>query len=143
MNEDIFSITFFSLIFLLISRLPDVACLFCTLVSSLIISDQFGIFQKFQWSPTYYGNKKLIENFFLQTLDFFWTREQNCDLLHFVGFFHVASLFSIRVDNEKALEMDNRIIFSYFSLISIYKYHPKMQQNILLHSGMIKPNILV
>jgi hypothetical protein len=61
--------------------------------------------------------------------------------LHFVAFFHVASLFSTgvdnkkvgvdnekaleltnstvfhRVDNEKALELDNRIIFSYFSLI--------------------------
>ena len=45
-------------------------------------------------------------------------------LLHFVAFFHVASLFSTGVDNEKvgvdsekALELDNRIIFSYFSLI--------------------------
>ena len=33
-------------------------------------------------------------------------------------------LFSIGVDNEKALELDNRF-FSYFSLISIQKYHPK------------------
>ena len=47
-------------------------------------------------------------------------------LLHFVAFFHVASLFSIEVenkkvgvDNEKALELDNRMIFSYFSLISM------------------------
>ena len=32
-------------------------------------------------------------------------------LLHFVAFFHVASLFSMGVDNEKALELDNRIIF--------------------------------
>ena len=57
-------------------------------------------------------------------------------LLHFVAFFHVASLLStgvdnkksielttalffIGVDNEKALELDNRINFSYFSLISI------------------------
>jgi hypothetical protein len=47
-------------------------------------------------------------------------------LLHFVAFFHVASLFStgvdnkkVGVDNEKALEQDNRIIFSYFSLISM------------------------
>ena len=40
-------------------------------------------------------------------------------LLHFVAFFHVASLFSTGVDNEKALEVDNRIIFSHFSLISI------------------------
>ena len=37
-------------------------------------------------------------------------------LLHFVVFFHVASLFSkgvdnkkVTVDNEKALELDNRI----------------------------------
>ena len=47
------------------------------------------------------------------------------------------------VDNEKALELDNRIFFSYLSLILMKKYHPKMQQNILLHSGMITPNILV
>ena len=39
-------------------------------------------------------------------------------LLHFVAFFHVASLFStgvdnkkVRIDNEKALELDNRIVF--------------------------------
>ena len=39
-------------------------------------------------------------------------------LLHFVAFFHVASLFStgvynekVGVDNEKALELDNRIYF--------------------------------
>ena len=39
-------------------------------------------------------------------------------LLHFVTFFHVASLLStgvdnekVGVDNEKALELDNRIIF--------------------------------
>jgi hypothetical protein len=66
-------------------------------------------------------------------------------LLHFVAFFHVASLLStgveikkVGVDNEKALELDNRI-FSYFSL----KYQQKMQQNILLDSGMSTPNILV
>ena len=53
------------------------------------------------------------------------------------------STVSIGVDNEKALELDNRIFFSYFSLILVKKYHPKMQQNILLHSGMITPNILV
>ena len=65
-------------------------------------------------------------------------------LLHFAAFFHVASLLSKGVDNEKvgvdnekaieltnstvfhrgidnekALELDNRIFFSYFSLISI------------------------
>jgi hypothetical protein len=47
-------------------------------------------------------------------------------LLHFVAFFHIASLFSTGVDNEKegvdneiALELDNRIIFSHFSLISM------------------------
>ena len=45
----------------------------------------------------------------------------------FCSFFYVASLLSIGVDyekggvdNEKGLELDNRIIFSYFSLISIY-----------------------
>ena len=42
-------------------------------------------------------------------------------LLHFVVFFHVASLFStgvdnekVGVDNEKALELDNRIFFFIF-----------------------------
>ena len=42
-------------------------------------------------------------------------------LLHFVAFFHVASLFSTGVDNkkvgvenEKALELDNRVIFLIF-----------------------------
>ena len=64
-------------------------------------------------------------------------------LLRFVVLFWVTSLFSIRIDNEKALELDNRIISSYFSLISIWKYCSKMQQNVLLHSGMIIPNILV
>ena len=46
--------------------------------------------------------------------------------LQFAAFFHVASLFStgvdnekVGVDNEKALELDKRIVFSYFSLISI------------------------
>ena len=64
-------------------------------------------------------------------------------MLHFVAFFHVASLFSIGVDNkkvgvdnekaleltnstvfhstpmenEKVLELDNKTFFSYFSLI--------------------------
>ena len=43
-------------------------------------------------------------------------------LLHFVAFFHVASLLStgvdnkkVGVDNEKGLELDNRIIFFHFS----------------------------
>ena len=42
-------------------------------------------------------------------------------LLHFVAFFHIASLFStgldnakVGVDNEKAQELDNRIIFFIF-----------------------------
>ena len=48
------------------------------------------------------------------------------NLLHFVAFFRVSSLLSKGVDNkkvgvgnEKALEMDNRIVFSNFSLISM------------------------
>ena len=43
------------------------------------------------------------------------------NLLHFVAFFHVASLLStgvdnekVRVNNEKALELDNRIFFFIF-----------------------------
>ena len=64
-------------------------------------------------------------------------------LLHFVAFFHVASLLSTGVDKEKALELTNstvfhrgrqwkssragqhNIFFSYFRLISIWKCHPK------------------
>ena len=41
-----------------------------------------------------------------------------CGLLHFVAFFHVASLFSagvdnkkVGVDNEKALELTNSTVF--------------------------------
>ena len=48
----------------------------------------------------------------------------------------------VRVDNEKALELDNRIFFHILAWFNI-EYHPKMQQNILLHNGMITPNILV
>ena len=45
-------------------------------------------------------------------------------LLYFIVFFHVASLLStgkdnekVGVDNEKALELDNKTFFPYFSLI--------------------------
>jgi hypothetical protein len=56
-----------------------------------------------------------------------WAKKNlNLNLLHFVAFFHVASLLStgvhnekVGVDNEKALELDNSIFFSYFSLISV------------------------
>ena len=72
-------------------------------------------------------------------------------MLHFVAFFWVASLLSIEVNNRKvgadnrkvgvdnktALELDNRIICANFSI----KNHPKVQQNILLHSSMITPDI--
>ena len=34
-----------------------------------------------------------------------------CHLLHFVAFFQVASLFSIGVDNKKALELTNSTVF--------------------------------
>ena len=44
--------------------------------------------------------------------------EKMLDLLHFVAFFHVASLFSTEVenkkvggDNEKALELTNSTVF--------------------------------
>ena len=37
-------------------------------------------------------------------------KKKTC-LLHFAAFFRVASLFSMGVDNEKALELDNRIFF--------------------------------
>jgi hypothetical protein len=47
---------------------------------------------------------------------------QESSLLHFVAFFHVALLFSTGVDNEKvgvdneeALELDNRIFFIHIS----------------------------
>ena len=44
--------------------------------------------------------------------------ELECHLLHFVAFFHVASLFSTRVDNEKVgvdnektLDLTNSTVF--------------------------------
>ena len=68
----------------------------------------------------------------------------NLRLLHFVAFFYVASQFSTGVDNEKVgVELDNRIFFSYFSLISIQKYHPKCNKTPCCIAGMITPNILV
>ena len=55
-----------------------------------------------------------------------YPKRQKYFLLHFLAFFHVASLLStaidnkkVGVDNEKALELDSRIIFSCFSLISL------------------------
>ena len=81
------------------------------------ISASIGLFrpQKYVWklfvslhsAPRYSG--KLAYSFLIM---------QNI-LLHFVAFFHVASLFSTGVDNKKALELDNRIFFSNFSLISM------------------------
>ena len=48
----------------------------------------------------------------------FFLLQENLILLHFVAFFHVASLFSIGVDNkkvgvdnEKALELTNSTVF--------------------------------
>ena len=51
-----------------------------------------------------------------------------CILLHFGAFFHVASLLSTGVDNEKALVLDNRIIFFIFQPdfnIEIIEISPK------------------
>ena len=71
-------------------------------------------------------------------------------MLHFVAFFHVASLFStgvdnkkVGVDNEKALELDNRTFFFIFHPDFNVEISLKNATNILLHSGMITPNILV
>ena len=65
-------------------------------------------------------------------------------LLHFVAFFNVTSLFStgvdnekVGVDNEKALELDSRTFFRIFQPDFNIENRPKMQQNILLHNGMI------
>ena len=51
-------------------------------------------------------------------LKFICTCNKFCNLLHFVAFSYVASLLStgvdnekVGLDNEKALELDNRIIF--------------------------------
>ena len=54
------------------------------------------------------GNHDVGKNFFFNFLDLF--------LLHFVAFFHVASLFSTGVENSKAgvenaLELDKRLSF--------------------------------
>ena len=68
-------------------------------------------------------------------------------LLLFVAFFYVASLLStgvdnekVGVDNEKALELEkqNVVVFIFQPDFNIeIRIIPKMQQNILLHSGMI------
>ena len=42
------------------------------------------------------------------------TIKEKQSLLHFVAFFHVASLLSTGVDNEKVLELDNRTSFFIF-----------------------------
>ena len=54
--------------------------------------------------------------YFYYLLQKFWV--ETIDLLHFVAFFHVASLFStgvdnkkVGVDNEKALELTNSTVF--------------------------------
>ena len=63
-------------------------------------------------------------------------------LLHFVALFHIASLLSAGVDNEKALGLDNRIFFSKFSLISRSNIaHKCNKTSCCILSGMIMPNI--
>ena len=85
MNADFpFSVQhFFSYLF--IGRLLDIACLFCTMVTSLIISYQFGIF-----FGTYYGNKKLIENFFSRPQGFLDMTTELRFSLHFSLSFHLG-----------------------------------------------------
>ena len=90
-------------------------------------------------TDSFLGNKKLSLN---QNVWRDHATMQQDVLLHFVAFFHVASLFSIGVDNEKALELDNRIFFFIFQPDFNVEISPQ-KQNILLHSGMITPNILV
>ena len=53
-------------------------------------------------------------------------------LLHFVAFFHVNSLLftgvdkaEVKVDNEKALELDNRFFFFIFQLDFNIELSPK------------------
>ena len=84
------------------------------------------------------------------------------NIINFAAFFRVDLLLCIEVEkekvgleNEKALKLfsigvqwktskagqrNNLLIFI---LISLQKHFPNMQQNILLHSGMITPNILL
>ena len=75
-------------------------------------------------------------------------REQ-CYLLNFVAFSSVASLFSIGVDNRKGGDLIPVWAHFWFGstsglgplLVRALKNHPKMLQNILLHSSMITPDI--
>ena len=77
----------------------------------ITLSFEIFLLKSAQYLPNFY--KRFVKN-------------QDIFLLHFLAFFHVASLFSTGVDNkkdgvenEKSLELDNRILFSHFSLISM------------------------
>ena len=83
-----------------------------------------------------YVNFGLIPNLImaviLSGIYFNYSRVQKKYIVAFFGFFQVASLFSTRVerkkvgvDNEKAGQQ--KIFFSYFSLISMKKYNRQMQ----------------
>ena len=58
-------------------------------------------------------------------------------LLHFVAF-HVASLFSTEVDNEKALELDNNIVreTSKMNFTYILTVESQMNSGIKLETGI-------
>ena len=67
--------------------------------------------------------------------------------LHFLAFSGVASLIVIGVENKKVgvdnrkRGVDNKKTPKYFLDFLDYLDHPKMQQDILLHSSMIMPDI--
>ena len=89
----------------------------------------FGISASRKSFATFMSHSFKLCNFrSAQFLQGFYVPHKKRYLLHFSAFFRVASLLSIGVDNEKALELDNGIFFSYFSLIPMKKYHPKMQK---------------
>ena len=72
-------------------------------------------------------------------------------LLHFVAFFQCSFTVVYRGRQRKSggrqwkssRAGQQNIFFIFQPDFNIEIYHPKMQQNILLHSGMITPNILV
>ena len=90
----------------------SVASVFLCEARCLLFKSLFAMYAAFRYS--------LSENhlYFMYFMFSLFSQDQNNSLLHFVAFFHVASLFStgvdnrkVGVDNKKALELTNSTVF--------------------------------